>query len=216
MSRLPTPGSDNGSWGTILNDYLAVSLNSDGTLKSDLSAQQVEVAKAGTLQGTRKRINFIDGANATVTVADNSGNNRVDVTIAATSPFLLATDYGVTFDGTTDDATAMQSAIDAAITAGKPLFLSPGPAIIGTTLTVNSPITVLGSGRRSTTLKAANGLNDYVITFSGGTAGVGIIGAHLADFAIDGNSGGVTAGGGILANGAVQCSFERLHKRVRS
>ena len=211
MSRLPTPGSDTGSWGTILNDYLAVSLNSDGTLKSDLSAQQVEVAKAGTLQGTRKRINFIDGANATVTVADNSGNNRVDVTIAATSPFLLATDYGVTFDGTTDDATAMQSAIDAAITAGKPLFLSPGTAIIGTTLTVNSPITMLGSGRRSTTLKAANGLNDYVITFSGGTAGVGIIGAHLADFAIDGNSGGVTAGGGILANGAVQCSFERLH-----
>jgi hypothetical protein len=32
--RLPIPGSDNGNWGTILNDFLEVSLNSDGTLKS--------------------------------------------------------------------------------------------------------------------------------------------------------------------------------------
>jgi hypothetical protein len=32
--RLPIPGGDNGNWGTILNDFLEVSLNSDGTLKS--------------------------------------------------------------------------------------------------------------------------------------------------------------------------------------
>ncbi len=34
MARLPTPGSDDGTWGDILNDFLAQSLNSDGTLKS--------------------------------------------------------------------------------------------------------------------------------------------------------------------------------------
>jgi hypothetical protein len=34
MSRLPTPGSDDGSWGTILNDYLGVAHNADGTLKT--------------------------------------------------------------------------------------------------------------------------------------------------------------------------------------
>lgn len=34
MARLPTPGSDSGQWGQILNDYLAVSHNSDGTLKT--------------------------------------------------------------------------------------------------------------------------------------------------------------------------------------
>jgi hypothetical protein len=32
MSRLPTPGSDNDNWGTVLNDYLQQSLGSDGTL----------------------------------------------------------------------------------------------------------------------------------------------------------------------------------------
>lgn len=33
MTRLPTPGGDEGSWGQILNDYLAASHESDGTLK---------------------------------------------------------------------------------------------------------------------------------------------------------------------------------------
>jgi len=34
MARLPIPGSDDGSWGTILNDFLSVSHASDGTLKA--------------------------------------------------------------------------------------------------------------------------------------------------------------------------------------
>src|SRR5665213_2184697 len=32
--RLPIPGSDDGDWGDILNNYLEVSLSSDGALKS--------------------------------------------------------------------------------------------------------------------------------------------------------------------------------------
>ncbi len=34
MARLPAPGSDDGQWGTILNDYLSQSLAGDGTLKA--------------------------------------------------------------------------------------------------------------------------------------------------------------------------------------
>ena len=34
MSRLPTPGSDDGQWGGILNDFLLQSHNTDGTLKN--------------------------------------------------------------------------------------------------------------------------------------------------------------------------------------
>lgn len=36
MSRLPTPGSDDGNWGEILNDYLEQAHKSDGTLKDDI------------------------------------------------------------------------------------------------------------------------------------------------------------------------------------
>jgi len=34
--RLPIPGSDDGTWGDILNNYLAVSHNSDGTLANNV------------------------------------------------------------------------------------------------------------------------------------------------------------------------------------
>lgn len=33
MARLPTPGSDDGAWGDLLNDFLLVEHNNDGTLK---------------------------------------------------------------------------------------------------------------------------------------------------------------------------------------
>ncbi|HKX24495.1 MAG TPA: hypothetical protein VJM46_04605 [Candidatus Saccharimonadales bacterium] len=34
MARLPVPGSDNGVWGSILNDFLNVAHNTDGSIKS--------------------------------------------------------------------------------------------------------------------------------------------------------------------------------------
>lgn len=43
--------------------------------------QKLEVAKGGTLSGTRKRLNFIDGTNISMTVSDNAGADRVDVSV---------------------------------------------------------------------------------------------------------------------------------------
>lgn len=43
MARLPTPGSDQGTWGSILNDYLSQSHSSDGTLKANtVGASQLQ------------------------------------------------------------------------------------------------------------------------------------------------------------------------------
>lgn len=44
---------------------------------------RIDVKKAGTLVGTRPAINLIEGSNVTLTVSDDSANNEVDVTIAA-------------------------------------------------------------------------------------------------------------------------------------
>lgn len=228
MARLPIPGDDNGVWGTVLNEYLSVELNTDGSLKrgSDITAAQNAASAAQTSADgkidtstvTTKGDLIVASASSTVSrLGVGSNGQRLTPSSGATlgikwtdDSFLFATDYGVTFDGATDDASAMQTAINAAISSGRPLFLGPGTAIIGTTLSINTTVTIIGSGR-STILKAKNSLNDYVVTFTGGTAGVGIIGAHLADFKIDGNSANQTAGGGIKGDGAVQCSFERLH-----
>lgn len=50
----------------------------------DAKMAGLEVVKnSGSVVGTRKQINFIEGSNVTLTVADDAGNNQVDVTIAA-------------------------------------------------------------------------------------------------------------------------------------
>ena len=38
----------------------------------------------GVAAGTRRKINFIAGTNVTISAADDSGNEEVDVTIAST------------------------------------------------------------------------------------------------------------------------------------
>jgi hypothetical protein len=62
----------------------------------------VEVAADGTIVGTRPEINVISGTNVTVSGADNSGANRVDLTLTSTAggagPASTVTDettYGV-------------------------------------------------------------------------------------------------------------------------
>lgn len=229
MARLPVPGDDTGTWGTILNDYLSIELNADGTLRrggdidtATSTANAAQTSAAGKIDkstATTKGDLLVASASATIGrlgVGSNGQRLVADSTQALglawrETGWLLASDFGALFNGTTDDAPALQLAINAAISSGKPLALNPGTAIIGSALSINAPITIVGSGRRSTILKAKNSLNSYVISFTGGSAGVGIIGALLSDFGIDGNSANQTAGGGILANGAVQCSFERLH-----
>ncbi len=53
MSRLPTPGGDNGTWGTILNDYLEVSHDSAGALKaSAVTSAGAEVTTNKDTDGT--------------------------------------------------------------------------------------------------------------------------------------------------------------------
>ncbi len=48
MARLPISGSDNGTWGNILNDFLRVAHNADGTLKDSMLTSQ-EFSHGATL-----------------------------------------------------------------------------------------------------------------------------------------------------------------------
>lgn len=62
-------------------------LQSNGTAPTwtnalDASARTV-VKKAGTLTGTRRGVNFIEGANVTISVSDDAANEQVNVTISA-------------------------------------------------------------------------------------------------------------------------------------
>ena len=57
-------------------DDLIIALNT-------LLVEGVKVAKNGTLVGEQPEINFIEGANITITAINDTVNDKVDVTIAA-------------------------------------------------------------------------------------------------------------------------------------
>lgn len=44
---------------------------------------RIDISKAGSLVGTRPKVNLIEGSGVTLTAADNPGADRVDVTVAA-------------------------------------------------------------------------------------------------------------------------------------
>ena len=57
MPRLPKPGGDSGNWGDILNEYLSVSLSSDGTLKEGLlSKDSVGLSNVDNTSDTDKPV----------------------------------------------------------------------------------------------------------------------------------------------------------------
>jgi hypothetical protein len=52
MTRLPTPGGDEGDWGRLLNEFLQVEHGIDGTLKKDtLIAGAEQIANKGIVNG---------------------------------------------------------------------------------------------------------------------------------------------------------------------
>lgn len=51
--RLPVPGNDDGQWGTILNDYLLVEHNADGTLKVRTDGTFVATTGAQSVDGVK-------------------------------------------------------------------------------------------------------------------------------------------------------------------
>ena len=68
--------------GITISNGDGASTNPGISVTPDTTKQQVSVALGGTEAGVRSQVNFIQGSGATLTVADNPGSNRVDVTIA--------------------------------------------------------------------------------------------------------------------------------------
>lgn len=59
MSRLPNPGQDDGLWGNILNDFLAVEHNTDGTLKKSAAITQAQSDATAALAGVASAKSYV-------------------------------------------------------------------------------------------------------------------------------------------------------------
>lgn len=155
MARLPIPGDDVGSWGGILNDFLSVELNSDGTLK-----------KAGA----------ITTAQTTADTAQTNANNRVplsyldtDVTLATNSDYKIASQKAIksyvdsSLSSGTPDATAstkgkLRLAGDIGGTADVPTVPALANRVIKTGDTMTGKLTL-----PSIQITGGSPINDYVL-----------------------------------------------------
>ena len=96
MARLPQPGSDSGTWGDILNDYLSQTHNPDGTLRSDvvsssnISDGSIDAAKLAEsyVQSSEK------GSPNGVATLDGSGKVPTSQLPPGTDPVMGGEDFG--------------------------------------------------------------------------------------------------------------------------
>lgn len=207
MPRLPQPGADNGTWGTILNDYLQVALDANGALKPGISADKIadgttnkvftdtEKTKLANLSTVATSGSYSDLTNKPLT-------NNPTLVIASDAPAAWQTAAGLHLSGTNDNVSLAN-----AINSG-PVVLSPGTFNLAAPMTITALNPhVIGQGW-SSVLKINNGMNDWAMIFD--PSGDGVRGT-FSHFTLNGNSSNQTAGGGIHARGAVQSEFHYIH-----
>src|SRR5664280_777790 len=105
MTRLPTPGQDDGTWGNILNDFLTVEHNPDGTLKASGSlASKADAATVTTALATKANDSAVVHNTGSETVA---GTKTFSSSPVVPTPTLGSQATNKTYvDSTITDATA--------------------------------------------------------------------------------------------------------------
>lgn len=113
MARLPIPGADNGTWGSILNDYLQQIHHDDGTLKDNvvdsaaLAPNAVQVDNLITSGGTDGQVLTKDSSQAGGMAwrpAPGGGGAVTSVNSRTGAVVLSATDVGLGNVNNTSDA----------------------------------------------------------------------------------------------------------------
>lgn len=90
MARLPVPGQDIGTWGAVLNDFLVVGHNNDGTLKLPPSSDTPDattttkgkIRLAGDLSGTADAPIVVSTSLSTALPIGQGGTGQVSASAA--------------------------------------------------------------------------------------------------------------------------------------
>lgn len=207
MARLPNPGGDAGSWGKILNDFLAVEHNSDGTLRRGHEITSAVEDATATTKGRVQLSGDLGG-----TASGPAVKNRLRV--------FDVTDFGGTADGLANDAVAVKDAADAAQEAGGGIVqLMAGTHAISASLTGAYQNIHFKGYHGKTTLKAVASFTNGIINLDAANNTVENI--IFEDIIFDVNEQpsvhGVSVKGGSYAAGAYaknitfrNCMFKNL------
>lgn len=214
MARLPQPGGDAQTWGNILNEYLTVEHNADGTLKQTTAIAQA-VANASTAV-TTVNSKYTKPANG-IPETDLDSAVRAKLNSGGSGTVTAASITDSTTVGravvTATDATAARTAIGAGTssltigttgTTAKAGNYTPTKADVGlgnvdNTSDANKPIstatqTALNTKRDASSHDTLNDLTDVVTT--GATNGQSLVynGSSWAPATVSGGSGGSYTG----------------------
>lgn len=138
MSRLPIPGGDDDNWGTVLNDFLLVSHETDGTLKPQTAPVISVAGKTGTVT--------LDKSDVGLTNADNTSDINKPLSTATQSA--LSGKANTIHTHAISDVTSLQSTLDSktdasslatVATSGSYNDLSDKPAIPNITVSSTAP-----------------------------------------------------------------------------
>jgi hypothetical protein len=105
MARLPIPGSDKGTWGDVLNDFLLAEHNSDGSLKSSgsLAAKQDTLVSGSNLKSINST-SLLGSGDINLT-ATSVGLGNVDNTADVTKNAAVVTLTNKTISGASNTLT---------------------------------------------------------------------------------------------------------------
>lgn len=161
----------------VANDAFAADVTEGGFDRAMLAAQDNAAAIGRALR-------VADHLPAINPIADPDA-----VVLSWATGVILATAYGVTADGVTDDTAAIVEAINAGASAGKAVWF-PSGTIVCDTITMPSAVPLKGMGRTKTIFKRkAASANSYLIFASG------ISDLSFEGFSVDGNNAAQTVTG---------------------
>jgi hypothetical protein len=203
VTRLPNPGGDSGVWGGILNDFLDISHNSDGSLKS--GAVSTAGAEMASNKGAASGFAPLDSSSkvpvANLSDASTSSKGIVqlagDLSGTAASPSVVGmvrvynvADYGAT-TASTDNKTAIDNALTAAAVSGGVVYFPSGTwkTTGGHVVPIN--VSVLGADQAVTTIEH-RGVGTYCFFVGSNTGGANPPSymGRMGSFTLSGQSAG--------------------------
>ncbi len=160
MARLPVPGSDSGTWGQVLNDYLSVAHDNDGSIKAgavDTSALQDGSISAAKLQDnsiTNAKLNVGSGTNGQVLTRNTSAAGGFEWGNAGSSDPALGGDLS----GTASNAQIVANAVGPTELASNAVTDAKVATGISQSKITNLTTDLAAKANAATTISAGTGL----------------------------------------------------------
>ena len=186
--------------GTGVATALANAVTGSGSLALATSPSFTTPVLGTPASGALTNCTGLPAAGVTYTAAGTGAVARTGA--AKFGETIYAADFGVA-TGNADNGPGLNAAITQAAILGGTVILPAGTLNIGTTVIMQSNVSLVGQGRQATTLKANSGFNSAVIQSTGWASLVGtnstggIYGFEMSRFTVLGNQTGTYVAGAV-------------------